>query len=266
MSELKKLRRGLKDVSPLFLEIKEREAPIWLGPSTEPTSLKKAAECWSVVRAERPSDSSYHNTAFAVQIAARRQACWILTLSKQQTAGGEPGPLGTYAHPSGVKHLFLTWEDWNKIVGQPRAGSAAGPQPASSRLMFLDFDFSDGQAFEKVIPILDKWIFLVRPSFEALTETLKMIKASLLLTNHLEYFVIFDGKASGRQAGLFFERFSEVAARRLGVNLGWLGPWTCSLALDALFENISPSTHEVEKNALAYFIQSRPAPPLNITL
>ncbi len=78
---------------------------------------------------------------------------------------------------------------------------------------------------------------------ENLTECYRLMKASAALNRHLEYFLLFDSVSTDEQASRLFEKFGELACRRLGLHLSWLGSVrlqngrgpSAHLALEALF-------------------------------
>jgi len=89
-----------------------------------------------------------------------------------------------------------------------------------------------------------------------------MMKSSMALNSHLEYFVLFDKIVDDSQASRLFEKYGEFVSRRLGIHLSWLGSVQLEkgreplsrLALDALFMDSSNMLHSVEKRAVAEYL------------
>jgi hypothetical protein len=256
MNDSKKLKRGLKDISPLFNEMEHPPAQNISAPSFETAT---ALQCLSVF-SPHPEESLMLNSYFASKLSMTGSDCAIITLNDLRLTQLRK-PLRTEAPVSHIKRLSLSWDQFEKVCygPLPRRDSSF----AKSRVLFMDFNLYATPYFEKLIPILDKWIFVVEPNAESLTESYKIIKASLSLNRHLEYFVLYRGMAQDSRSSQLFERFSDLISRKLGVHLGWLGslelskgsPISSELALDQLFLKSGEGTDSLEKRALAAFVQ-----------
>jgi hypothetical protein len=132
-------------------------------------------------------------------------------------------------------------------------------------MLFLDFDYENVPQFQKIIPVMDKCLLLVRPQAEAITETYKIIKATRGLNPDLDYYFVYDGFPDDRRGGVLFERFAGMAARRLGVHLVWLGYFHLGDGQRGIFENLNYEllflnqkgrTESVEKFLLADLVRS----------
>ena len=154
-----------------------------------------------------------------------------------------------------MKQIALSREQFDEICHS----TTRAPRNFGGSVFFFDFDYDDPRCFEKVIPVLDKWVLFVKPEQESLAEAYKFIKASIPLSQHLEYFILINEAAPGNKGGPLFERFSEMASRRLGITLHGLGSMDPrhpgrleGLILDNL--RLMPPQESIEKRAFAEFI------------
>jgi len=191
--DTRKLKRGLKDISPLF-EAVER-APFRLEASEEKGGLRLI----SLFSPEHDAKSLVLSQYLVSQLASQNHAASVISL-RQKGAG---------------------LDKFQEIFESSEYGFR--PPTEASRTLFLDFDPSNPEQFRKIVSVLNQWIFLVRPEMENLSECYRMMKASAALNNHLEYFLLFDSVSTDEQASLLFEKYGELVARRLGIHLSCLG-------------------------------------------
>lgn len=125
------------------------------------------------------------------------------------------------------------------------------PVPMNSGILLFDFDYSNPLYFEKIVPVLDQWILLIKPEQESLCEGYKFIKASVPLNRDLEYFIVLNEAAWDDRGILLFEKFSDMVSRRLGLSLHWLGYWD-RMNLEPL--RVFSSGDSVEKRVWADFV------------
>ena len=247
--ESRKLKRGLRDVSPLF------------GPEAEPDPRvlpqrmippAHSVEIINVFSADRPDESLFYNTYLASRISGADFPSFVLSLEPscrpeaQVKKTHQPECSSAY-----VRHFSIPLEQFEKIVTSPiHYGGLSRPEPQS---IFIDFNPHKIPHPEKIISILDKWILLVQPTLESIMETYKMIKAARPINPHIEYFILIDGQLSETESSLLFERLSEAAAKHLGVQLNWLGMFSLSRRPMAL-----PGTDRLNpaKISLNQFVQS----------
>lgn len=264
MQESRKLKRGLKDLSPLFGQV----PPSGRAPLLE---TEKGMECLSIFSPDLPGDSLFLASYFASRLASRERPCTILSLVSAHAQFGPPAGHGLQNEPFGhhVRRRIISWDQLESVAGiRPVALDFSGETVLNSTL-FLEFEYAHVPCFEKVIPILDKWIVWLQPSFESLSEAYKMIKATRSANSRLEYFLLLNLPPQAGQGSRLFEQFSEMVSRRLGIHLVWLGslylpkgkePLAVSLDLNPLFPNPAERTDSVEKRMLADFLYDFPGP------
>ncbi len=212
MSDSKKLVRGLKDISPLF------------GAAAEVPQGPRAPEV-QIVGVSSPDadgDSLLLNTFFASQIASPDKACNILSVLSRHakallgTVNGRSESFGAH-----LERCCLYWDELRELVNRPAGSRTEGV--LQSRDIFLDFEYRQLLHYEKILALLDKWVLVVKPSAESLTEAYKMMKVGLAINPQLECYMTLSGQANEAQGLMVFERFSDFVLRHLDVELGWLG-------------------------------------------
>ena len=242
----RKLKRGLKDISPLFeTEVPE---PLTMEPGFEKTGLRLIG----LFSPDRNANPSALNECLVSQLLAQNNSASILSLTPK---GGSVG-----VDLKKPWHHFLRWEKFQEIFESSER--APYTLPEMSHTLFLDFDYSNPEQFQKVVSVLDQWILVVRPEMESLSESYRMMKVSKALNSRLEYFLLFDRVTADDQASRLFEKYSELVSRRLGIHLSWLGAIqlengkgpSSRLALESLFMSPATEMDSVEKRAIAEFL------------
>ena len=122
------------------------------------------------------------------------------------------------------KHLQrygLYWDELRDLLHGSSLRRADGV--LQNRDVFLDFEYRHLLHCEQAVSLLDKWVLLLKPEAESLTEGYKMMKAGLSIHPELEFCIALSGKADEAKGELIFERFSGFAEKNLNLSLGWLG-------------------------------------------
>ncbi|MFA6600460.1 MAG: hypothetical protein WC352_06825 [Candidatus Omnitrophota bacterium] len=213
----KKLKRGLKDVSPLFAENPVGWIPSKrLGPETEILAL-------SLFHPDFPADSHSLSRCLCKKVEQDGYPSALVLLrtvealkKPPQRMHGEDRPEGADAASHGV-----SWEQLEALTGP---GSVEPGDPVLlPQVLVVDFDYRYKTYVKRVIPLLDKWVLHLRAQAESLNEGYRMLKLVSTLNPHLDYHVLFDGEPQDPRGPALFERFSEMASRRLGLSMTWLG-------------------------------------------
>lgn len=212
MDDPKKLVRGLKDVSSLFHTVSE-EVPVHRSPEVQVLGVS-SPDC--------DGDSLLLNTFFASQIASAEKACSLLSvLSRSAKVSSGPGNGMPESFGDHIERYCLHWDELRNLLSESSLSRAAGV--LQSRDIFLDFEYRHLFHFEKIVSLLDKWVLLLKPTAESLTEGYKMMKVGLALNPQLEFYVTLSGEAEEAKGVMIFDRFSDFVSRYLDVHLGWLG-------------------------------------------
>jgi hypothetical protein len=243
--EPKHLKRGLKDISPLFQTTAKE--PVSLTPSA--ASPRVPLQSLSLLCPEAPSNSLFFNASFASKMQSQGYDCALISV------GDKNSKQKSQSFNSPVKRFLLSADQYEEIChSKSRSAENFG-----SSVFFFDFDYGNPILLEKMLPILDKWVLLVKPGQESMMEAYKYIKASLPLNANMEYFMVVNGMPSDPSSSQFFEKFSELVSRRLGVTLHWLGHFDprFPMAVDGLILDnlqLASSADSIEKRAFAGFI------------
>jgi hypothetical protein len=212
MNDPKKLVRGLKDISALF-STEPQEVPSRRSPEIQVVGVS-SPDC--------DGDSLLLNTFFASQIASPDKACSLLSvLSRCAKDSSVPGTGMPEAFGDHLKRYCLYWDELRELISGPLVPRAEGV--LESRDIFLDFEYRHLLYCEKAVSLLDKWVLLLKPTAESLTEGYKMMKVGLALNPQLEFYIALSGKAEEAKGAMVFDRFSDFVSQNLNVSLGWLG-------------------------------------------
>lgn len=212
MEDPKKLVRGLKDISSLFGAVSD-EVPVCRSPEVQVLGVSSP---------DFEGDSLFLNTFFASQIASSGKPCTLLSVLSR-SGKSFPG-LGGRAPESFGGHLeryCLYWDEFRDLMNAPSLRRAEGM--LQSRDIFLDFEYRHLIHFERIVGLLDKWVLLLKPTPESLTEGYKMMKVGLALNPQLEFYIALSGKAEVAKGEIIFERFSDFVFKHLDTPLEWLG-------------------------------------------
>jgi hypothetical protein len=211
--EPRHLKRGLKDISPLFQTSLPQERLSVTASSVSGMPL----QFLSVLCPEAPADSLFFNACLASKMQSMAYECAMISVADKNLKPKTPFSL--HADYSPIKRFQLSLHQFDQ-VSHSKSRSA---ENFGSSVIFFDFNYENPICLERVLPILDKWIFLIKPSQESMMEGYKFIKASLPLNSNLEYFMIAHGVESEKASSRFYEKFSDMVSRRLGITLHWLG-------------------------------------------
>lgn len=252
----RKLKRGLKDISPLFDD----------GGAPEPLMIETGLERFGfqligLFSPDRSANPLALSKYLVSQLLTRNHNASILSVKTALPAfSQDPRPAKGTASPEKCPETMIRWDKFQEICES--SSRPVKPLHEMSHTLFLDFDYANPEQFQKIIPILDQWILLVKPEMEDLSEAYRMMKASTALNSRIEYFLLFDNISGDEQASRLFEKYGELVSRRLGIHLSWLGSLqlqngkgpSARLALETLFMSGSSDSESVEKRAIAEFL------------
>jgi len=275
-SESKKLKRGLKDLSHLFQKGGQvSQQPLWVPAPSEslpqPVKMplsesppKSGIQIMSIFCPDMASDALFLNTYLATRIASAQRTCSILSLHtkglKESDDSTQFARQESYGHY--VKRIPLTWNQFLEARQHPLDEKINHVN--QDHVIFLDFDYPMVPDAEKIFTVLDKWILILQPSLESITEAYRLIKESQLYRSDVDYFMLYDGSMNDPRGEQLYEKMSELVERRMGIQLNWLGYLDLSqesrqidanLRLDHLFIQSIDSRPAPEKWAFAELVQ-----------
>jgi len=135
----KKLKRGLRDISPLFQPSQREQGKAVLQPPSE------ELEWAGIVNADAAEDSLFLSSYMASRLIACGYPCSILSLySKRNAADSSPGPQNLRGPlGAGAPHRFsLSWDAFEAMRQSVHLQDSSSPEP-SQRVLFLDADYSE---------------------------------------------------------------------------------------------------------------------------
>ncbi|OGW79062.1 MAG: hypothetical protein A2Z83_02255 [Omnitrophica bacterium GWA2_52_8] len=267
----RKLKRGLKDLSPLFHGEGEAASTEKKGPEAP----SRPSQCLYVMSPNHQEDSMFLNAYLATGLLKMHQPAVIVSFYPESLKKGAQSPqespgliqgeqeVGVEILGNGLKRFSLSWSQfYQKCCGLEPAERV---KESGHPFLFLEFDCVKSPALEKVIPLIDKWIFVVDHEPYSIQETYKTIKASRLYNPHLEYFMVFEGPREDGRGEQLYEKFSELVTRRLGVSISWLGTLQFpeeknSMSRELMLEDLLPSgkggCESIEKQALIRYLHA----------
>lgn len=206
-SEERRLKRGLKDVSNLFVEDSAHEGKFF-------DANESFLKCVGVYRPMSPSPALV-STKMASLLTRSGISSAILSIGRKLEAG--------------IKSMFegpcleIPWNDFEQL--KRKALSIKMESCVRRQVLFLDFEEHSSEHLKSVVPLLDRWIFSVPPTVDGIIEAYRMIKGTRrLVQSSMQYYLVFEGDIRGREADeVLFEKFSSVLSEKMGINLVWLG-------------------------------------------
>ena len=183
MDDPKKLVRGLKDISPLFGTV-SGEVPARRSPEVQVLGVS-SPDC--------EGDSLLLNAFIASRIASPDKHCSLLSiLSRYAKVAPEAGKGMPESFGDPLERYSLYWDELRDLISGPFLPRIGGV--LQSRDIFLDFEYRHLLYFEKAVSLLNKWVLLLKPTAESLTEGYKMMKVGLALNPQLEFYIALSGK------------------------------------------------------------------------
>ena len=225
---MKKLKRGLNDLSPLF-----QSSPS-LGGS-EPSAKVVApfeVQLLSVCVPDHEGDAFLANAFLASQIVRRTNLfASLVSIVPGMNAVSEKSRQVFPALElldSRICRLSLSHQELWSLTRNGRPKSAPpvaghGVEPANF-LVFLEFEPSQLRSLAQIALLLDRVVLFLQPDVESLREGYRMLKVLWDLNREIEFSLLFRGPGPFRaKEGFLFERFSLITSRFLGISPGWLG-------------------------------------------
>ncbi|MDD5218862.1 MAG: hypothetical protein PHN49_10760 [Candidatus Omnitrophica bacterium] len=270
LSEVQKLKRGLRDVSNIFEKKQTLEHPPVPSPSA-----KASIQIVSIFATELPEDSLSLNMHLASQIASAEHPCTIVSLLAPEVPSEKDQMIEKNLRVTSSCLQGQSYGEYLSRVAVPYAHfekifdhkiEAGLPEQGASQILFFDFDSGAYPRLDQVVSMMDKWIFIVRPSLESVMACYKIIKASMRFNRDLEYYVLYQGDPKDKKGEILFEQLSLMVSKSLGVDLYWLGSiyldkgsrsFGADLMLDHFFLNTLSKIDSPDKIVLAHYLNSQ---------
>lgn len=213
MEDSRKLKRGLRDISPLFAEPQTAYSPQILK---ETIVEKPVLQLVSVFHPRYQKNSQILDFWMARHILQSGYQTAVLSISAEsRTDAGRAKPV----FHEGIAHKSMTLSEFDTIC----ASSVKKDDLTQSSILFLNFSWLQAAFFRKVIPVLDKTILWINADLEMLTETYRQLKWLAKQNSKTEFCIAYDGSSGNQNGSVIFEKFSEMVSRNLKIDLSWLG-------------------------------------------
>ena len=229
---LKKLIRGLEDLSPLFQSVRP-PAPAETVSAPPLPRPSFGIQFTTVCCPDHEGDSFLANAYLASELA--RQATLFASIvsiapgyNTHRSKFENQFPSLELLNPR-ISRLVLSHQMlWNLTQGngalRPLEKFSEAAPKETSHLVLLDFEPSHFRSLARISLLIDRMIFFVQPTGDGLREAYRMMKVFWNLNRQMDFFLLFRGRtAPSRLQGFFFERFSLITSRFLGFSPAWLG-------------------------------------------
>lgn len=228
----RRLKRGLEDLSPLFRSAAPQLTPP--SPSFQETQDRNfEVQFLTICVPDHEGDAFLANAYLASQMVRRGHLFASLV---SVVPGFNVGPpkaslpslelLDSRISRFVLSHQELwTWMQkgtkGERIYRQEFAGPGTLPR---GKFVFLEFEPSQFRSLSHLALLLDRMVLFVSPEVESLQEAYRTVKSLWSLNRKIEFFLLFRGESHATQPEeFFFERFSLITSRFLGISVGWLG-------------------------------------------
>ena len=224
---MKRLRRGLEDLSPLFQPAGQPVSESHPPPLSSPFDVQFVSVCVP----EHEGDAFFANAFLASQMIHRTH---LLASLVSVVPGMNAAPVKTRdGFPalelldSRISRLSLSHQELWSFTKQSSAHlEPLHPEPngLAPFLIFLEFEPSQFRSLAHIALLLDRVILFLQPEVESLREGYRVMKILWNLNRDIEFLLLFrSGEDLRGKSGFFFERFSLITSRFLGISPGWLG-------------------------------------------
>ncbi len=232
IEESRKLKRGLRDVSALFVDEARPPAPAEPKRAALLPKPQRPTQCWTLIRAGESGGRELTRRHFRLAQKLGRVGMPAARLSVI-SSGLSPnkGMISPPEESARITPRCMAPEDFEKLSGPGQILEMFSEHPV---IVILDFSLEREELVYKAAAVLDKCVLVVGPSMESLSESYRFIKMASRINRALEYHVLFEGILGEEKGGLFFERFSEIVSKHLGVRLEWLGTLQPGQDIDTL--------------------------------
>lgn len=229
--DFKKLKRGLKDLSPLFQAAQTVQKQV-LAPAYEPETATPPpdwAHDYSLVTCSifypHASGAAARrlNAHFRTRLSTESRTCSVISI-RTDREHADAGPAQTEAGAEGARtrHFTLSWEQFVSACARPLNPKGGGFASGSDVLLF-DFSYPAVPDAEKILPLVDKWVLITMPTLDSVTESYRLIKESRRCRADSDYYMVFDSAEGYRHGEELYDKLSVMVEKKLGVQLNWMG-------------------------------------------
>jgi len=220
MSSMKKLKRGLEDLSPLFQEEEPAAAAGENRPVPHGADIEIAADVVLLFGEGSVLPLGYEMIR---RFPFDEKESMLLTLGHESLSGQAAAVQAPCVARGGAYSRWMNWRDFEGVFDKPLETRSS--RQTFPRVLFVDAALTACPQPSQLLRMADKAVFWLSGSFDSLGYAYKTMKAACSFNPDLECYLVYRGGEKDPEAALIFEKFSEMASRFLSVNLFWLGAW-----------------------------------------
>ena len=255
MSSDRRLKRGLKDLSPIFNSVLPHEQKSY---PIAPASVEE--EIHSFVHFTELGGDTVRQEFYSsllVECQKRSFLPKIVNVTNQQKLESEE--IKSY-FPSAISKQRLSWDEFRH--GKKMSLQNTYKNEEMKTMTIFDVHSQISQNFKDFMPLIDHWVFVVEPKIEQLSEVYRMIKGTRILNHHLKYYLLF--KTTIEDAGVTFlkNEINRLMAKHLQCEILDLGCWgnsasSVTVSWDAFFEaqDFFKDEYANQKDSFLYYIE-----------
>lgn len=252
MSKSAGLKRGLKDISDLFVDTPEAVA------ESEPLLLEDQVVTIGLYAPQQKAVKNGLSELLAEYMREKDVSLTSLAVSEDIV----PASSLSHRYPS-VHKAAIDWNDLKSICEKPLMRKAQ--KQSRQHAILFDAEYQMPHFFPTFIPLLDKWIFIIEPDVDSVMDAYKMIKGTSVLNAHLQYYLLFSGPWQAELSELLYDKFAGMLRRHVQADLTWLGHLDterygfekkCEPQLDSLFLETCYMNSHPGKLALVEYLSS----------
>lgn len=237
-----KLKRGLSDISPLF--VKESSAPPETSvaeasvaqPRWEAKAIATTPEVCFIWSVDDESDAHFLNNYFASKMVAPNASSLLMTLEDEKNTSAvavKPEPWSRSLHrirlPAARVQEAFQQPEWNPAQFEEKTGTQ----------IFLEMSKKSLFANPELIRLLDHVVLFLKPQIDSVTEAYRQLKRLSAMEMKADVTILFDADDAGGLSSQLYELFSEFTSRRLSFAMNYLGTLHLSKGGEGLRQDIS---------------------------
>lgn len=253
MTERIKLKRGLSDISPLFVKAKETVSPrARIVQPERAFPVSGLPEIYFIWSADEESDAHFLNNFFASKMVAPHSAALLMTLSDDEAQIAQNSKLEPWN--KSLHRIRLPVTRIQEAFVAEKADFIRNSEFSESQI-FLEMSADELLAQPELVRLLDHVVLFLKPQVESVTETYRKLKRLAALGINAEVTVLFDADDAGGLPARLYELFSEFVSQRLSLSVNYLGTLHLSRGGEGLRQDIRWDSWAAERSRKAESIE-----------
>lgn len=248
------LKRGLKDLSPIF-----NVTPSIVHPSF-PSSFSSIEErIHSFIHFTEFGTDDIRQAFYSSLLAECRQRSFfskVIEIRGEITTGTKTDDY----FPQAIAKQCISWEEFREGKKMPLHGAV---KSAGMKAMTLfDIPAQEAEKFKDFIPLIDHWVFALEPKIEQLNECYRMIKGTRILNEHIKYHLLFKTDIEDLSVSFLKNGMHRLLYKNLRCEAFDLGSWgnrgvSVTVQWDVFFEqqHARQNEHASQKDSFLYYVE-----------